>query len=193
MSTKTDRIAWRQAKVMQMTSEGHGQIFISQTLQVAQSTVNRDLQYLRKQSRANIQRYNEQLPHEYDQCMFALKDILKQAFAITHDSETQQKEKLVAMNLIKEIVSAKIELLTNVTVVDDVVKFINNRKENLKNIDNNSKKNSNINNNNNSTDYEFGNEQKEQQIQRQKEDQEQYNDNEIVTTTSDDDVDLQVF
>jgi hypothetical protein len=193
MSTKADRIAWRQAKVMQMTSEGHGQVSISQILQVAQSTVNRDLQYLRKQSRANIQKYNERLPHEYDQCMFALRDILKQAFDITHDSETQQKEKLVAMNLIKEIVSAKIELLTNVTVVDDVVRFLNNKKENLKNIDNNSKKDSNNNNNNNNSDYNFGNEQKEQQVQRQKEDQGNDNDDKEIVTTTDDDVDLQVF
>jgi hypothetical protein len=119
-----------------------------------------------------------------------LRDILKQAFDITHDSETQQKEKLVAMNLIKEIVSAKVDLLTNVTVVDDVVKFINKEKEIMKNINSNNKKDSNNNTNNNS-DYDFGNEQKEQQVQRQTEGN-YINDKEEVATI-DNDIDLQVF
>jgi len=129
LNSHMERVQWRRNKVMELSSQGNSQPEISKILQVGLGTVNRDLSYLRQQSRANIQRYNEQLPHEYEKCLMALTEILKESFDISHEPEIERKEKLQALSLIKEVISTKLELLTNCTVVDDVVKFIDNYKK----------------------------------------------------------------
>lgn len=128
LNTHIERMQWRRAKVMELSSQGNNQTAISKILQVGIGTVNRDLSILRQQSRASIQQYNERLPHEYDKCMIALTEILKQSFDISHEPDIERREKIQVLSLIKEVISAKLDLLTNCTVVDDVVKFIENYK-----------------------------------------------------------------
>lgn len=130
LNSHMERLQWRRGKVMELSSQGHSQPEISKILQVGIGTVNRDLSYLRQQSKVSIQQYNERLPHEYDKCMMALTEILKESFDISHEPEIERREKLQALSLIKEVISTKLELLTNVTVVDDVIKFIDNHKKN---------------------------------------------------------------
>jgi hypothetical protein len=48
-------------------------------LQVGLATVNRDISYLRNQSKTNIKRYiNERLPEEYERCLPGLNAITKE-------------------------------------------------------------------------------------------------------------------
>jgi DeoR/GlpR family transcriptional regulator of sugar metabolism len=51
----------------ELSSQGHPQREIAQILQVSSGTVNRDLSYLRQQTKSNIRRYiDERLPEEYE-------------------------------------------------------------------------------------------------------------------------------
>jgi Trp operon repressor len=60
------QVQWRRDKVQELCSKGYSQREISQTLQVGLATVNRDISYLRNQSKTNIRRYiDERLPEEY--------------------------------------------------------------------------------------------------------------------------------
>src|ERR1051325_7965076 len=100
MSKHSEKMLWRRGKVMELSSQGNNQTTISQIMQVSLGTVNSDLQWLRQQSKINIQKYNDQLPHEYDKCMLALTLLLKEAFDISHEPEIERRERLQSLSLI---------------------------------------------------------------------------------------------
>lgn len=77
---------------------------------------------MRQQAKDNIARYvDERLPEEYKKCLVGLNSILKDAWAISQTDESVDKIK--ALTLAKECYAMKLELLTNVTVVDDAIRF----------------------------------------------------------------------
>ena len=53
MSTKT-QVEWRRRSVFELSSKGHSQVDIAKTLQISESTISRDLDYLKQQSRAGV-------------------------------------------------------------------------------------------------------------------------------------------
>src|SRR5918911_197792 len=118
------QIQWRRDKVQELCSKGYSQSEISQTLQVGLATVNRDISYLRNQAKDNIKRYiDERLPEEYEKCLVGLNAITKEAWNTAQNTE-DKREKIQALSLAKECYSMKVDLLTNATVVDDAIKFV---------------------------------------------------------------------
>lgn len=78
---------------------------------------------MRQQAKDNIARYvDERLPEEHEKCLVGLNSILKDAWAISQTDESVDKIK--ALTLAKECYAMKLELLTNVTVVDDAIRFV---------------------------------------------------------------------
>ncbi|MFL6340272.1 MAG: hypothetical protein ACJ72U_01850, partial [Nitrososphaeraceae archaeon] len=111
------QIHWRRDKVQELCSKGYGQREVSQILQVGLATVNRDISYLRNQSKTNIKRYiNERLPEEYERCLPGLNAITKEAWSTSQSTE-DKREKIQALSLAKQCYYMKLELLTNATVV----------------------------------------------------------------------------
>jgi Trp operon repressor len=50
------QVQWRRDKVQELCSKGYSQREISNMLQVGLATVNRDISYLRNQSKTNIKK-----------------------------------------------------------------------------------------------------------------------------------------
>ena len=125
MSTKLERqIQWRRSKVAVLDSQGHSQPEMASILQVSIGTVNRDLSYLRQQTKSNIRKYiDERLPEEYEKCLAGLNAILREAWNTSQQTE-DRREKIQALSLAKECYSMKLDLLTNATVVDDAIRFV---------------------------------------------------------------------
>src|ERR671933_147064 len=132
MSTKM-QVEWRRRQVFGLSSKGQSQTEIGRTLQISESTISRDLDYLKTQSRHNIKRYvDETLPEEYEKCLVGLNAITKEAWNTAANTE-DKREKIQALSLAKECYSMKLDLLTNATVVDDAIRFVSDRsKANLK-------------------------------------------------------------
>ncbi|MFL6399269.1 MAG: hypothetical protein ACJ72J_06775 [Nitrososphaeraceae archaeon] len=66
--------------MFELSSKGQSQTEISRTLQISESIISRDLDYLREQSKQNIKRYiDERLRKEYKKCMVGLNAITKEA------------------------------------------------------------------------------------------------------------------
>jgi predicted transcriptional regulator len=125
LNSSVNSLEWRRNKVLELASQGRNQSDISKILQVSQPTVNRDLSYLRKQAKDKIKEYiDERLPEEYEKCMVGLNSILTEAWNTSYQAQ-DNREKLQALSLAKECYSMKLELLTNATVVDDVIRFVN--------------------------------------------------------------------
>lgn len=131
------KIQWRRDKVQELASKGHSQREISHILQVGLGTINRDIIYLRQQAKQNVEKYvNEKLPEEFEKCLTGLNAILKQAWIISEKAgstsfDNNKKQQIQALALAKECYVLKLDLLTNASVVEHAVKFIEQKKSEL--------------------------------------------------------------
>jgi hypothetical protein len=126
MSTKM-QVEWRRTKVLELLSKGDSQSDIAKTLQVDLSIISRDVYFLRQQAKSNIKRYiDERLPEEYEKCLVGLNAITKEALNTAANTK-DRREKIQALSLAKECYSMKLDLLTNATVIDDAIRFVSNR------------------------------------------------------------------
>jgi hypothetical protein len=114
---------------LELSSKGYHQSDIARKLQLDKSIISRDVAHLRTQARENIKNYiNERLPEEYEKCLVGITSIMKEAWNTSERTE-DNREKIQALSLAKDCYSMKLELLTNATVVDDVIKFIGSETE----------------------------------------------------------------
>jgi predicted transcriptional regulator len=122
-------LEWRRSKVLELASQGYNQSEISRILQISQPTINRDISYMRQQSKEKIKKYvDERLPEEYEKCLVGVTSILKEAWNTATTTE-DKREKIQALTLAKECYSMKLDLLTNATVVDDAIRFVSSSKQ----------------------------------------------------------------
>jgi hypothetical protein len=64
-------------------------------------------------------------------CLIGLTAILKEAWN-TAQQTSDNRERIHALSMAKECYSMKLELLTNATIVNDAIKFVQQKKEELK-------------------------------------------------------------
>ncbi len=115
---------WRRDKVRELTIKGYTQREIATQLQIDAAMINRDLKFMRQQAKENIQHYiDEYLPAEYQYCLDALNMIVKEMWALKTDDN---RELVLSRQLIKDCCAMRIDLLSNATVVDRAVKFVEN-------------------------------------------------------------------
>ena len=68
-------------QVFELSSKGLSQVEIARRLQIHESTISRDLDIIREQSKENIRKYiEERLPEEYEKCLVGLTAIQKEAW-----------------------------------------------------------------------------------------------------------------
>ena len=132
MNSKSQQVEWRRHQVLELSSKGYSQSEIARTLQIDRSIISRDCSYLREQSKQNIRKYiDERLPEEYEKCLVGISSILKEAWNTANSQDG--KDKLHALSLAKDCYSMKLELLTNATIVEDALKFVDRNKNNNNN------------------------------------------------------------
>jgi hypothetical protein len=110
---------------LELSSQGRSQPQIATILQVGLGTVNRDLQYLRQEAKENIRRYiDDKLPLEYHKCLVGLDSILAKTWDIANNDQSQERDRLQAVSIGMQAYGMKIDLLTNATVVERAVQFV---------------------------------------------------------------------
>lgn len=145
-NTRTEQLEWRRNKVQELAVKGFRQSEIVQMLQVDKSAVCRDISFLKESAKETIKNHiQDRLPYEYNKCLQGIEEIIKESWNIAAkaDKTGDTKEKLQSLSLIKECYSTKMDLLTNASLLQDSIKFIENTKEKL------SERNSNISEENN--------------------------------------------
>jgi hypothetical protein len=121
-------IDWRRNLVLQMLSEGHNQSHISHTLKVHRSTISIDVQYLRDQARRQMHDFiTERLPMAVTKSCTALDSITSTAWDLARNTD-DDRIRLQALTLIKETEKDKIDIVSNVNIVDQIP---NNRSSNM--------------------------------------------------------------
>jgi transcriptional regulator len=110
-----------------MRAIGISQIEIARQLQVSDSSISSDIQYLREQAKESIREYTtEHLPEQYQVCLTALDEIIKRAFEILETS-IDNREELQAMEVFKDTHLVKLELPSNATTIDSALNYIRNK------------------------------------------------------------------
>ena len=123
-------LQWRRSKVLELSSEGHNQTQIAKILQVSLATINSDIQYLRQQAKEKIKEYiDEKLPLEYQKCLVGLDAILWRTWQIANNTVSSDRDRLQAISVAMQAYSMKIDLLSNATVVERAVQFINRNRD----------------------------------------------------------------
>lgn len=123
LSTKI-QVDWRRRQVFELSSKGYSQVEIARKLLIHESTISRDLDFLREESKHKIRKYiEEKLPEEYEKCLVGLTAIQREAWNAA-DQTQDTREKIQALSLAKDCYGMKLELLTNATVVNDAMRFI---------------------------------------------------------------------
>lgn len=118
-------LEWRRAKVLELSSQGRSQPEIARILQISQPTINRDLQYLRREAKENIRKYiDDKLPFEYQKCLVGLESILARTWDIANNTESLERDRLQAASIGMQAYAMKIDLLTNATVIERTVQFV---------------------------------------------------------------------
>jgi hypothetical protein len=147
LSTQVKRrqIEWRRAKVLELSSQGHSQREIADTIHVGIGTINRDMAYLRNEAQENLKTHiQDKLPEEYQKCMTGINQVLKICWEIVNKSRnanndnngptvtiTDNKTVLQALALINDCNKYKMDLTTNGVVITDAIKFVQTNKEKL--------------------------------------------------------------
>ena len=148
LSTQVERrqIEWRRAKVLELSSQGHTQREIADTIHVGIGTINRDMGYLRNEAQENLKTHIQQkLPEEYQNCMVGINQVLKICWEIVNKSRNvnndngngqtmtviDNKTVLQALALINDCNKYKMDLTTNGVVITDAIKFVQTKKEKL--------------------------------------------------------------
>ena len=97
-------------------------------------TVHRDLAYLNKQARENLQVHiQERLPEQYQKCLNGLSQLLKMAWNIVLIDNVNQTtaNKLQALSLISDCYKYQMDLTTNGIIVNDAIKYVQGKMDHL--------------------------------------------------------------
>jgi hypothetical protein len=119
---KQDLIDWRRSYVVEQTSKGRTQAEIARILQVGIGTVNRDLDWFRDRIKEKMTKVFEKIQEEHEKSIIGLNSTLNEAWAIVENAK-DNKEKLQALSLAKDCYDLREELLCNMPIIDEALKF----------------------------------------------------------------------
>jgi hypothetical protein len=117
--------------VLELSSQGYTEMEIASRLQVHLTTVHRDLVYLDKQARENLQKHiHETIPAECQKAVNSLNQVLRMSWSIVGKTE-DEKTRLKALTLINDVNKYRVELATNGVIVNDALRIIQSKMEHL--------------------------------------------------------------
>jgi predicted transcriptional regulator len=142
--TSETQLLWRRNKTLELSSKGYSQVEIATQLQVNETTVSRDMAYLRQQAQMDLQRHiHETVPEEYQKGMVGLRQNLKNVLEIAENSP-DPRIKLEARRIANDCYRYIMDLCTNGVIVSDALRFIQSKMDNL-NVNNQEKSRSGVN------------------------------------------------
>ena len=99
---------------MSLYSKGLNQEEIAQELHIDQSTVSRDLQFIKQQAKKQIEKYlREDILFEYLRYMAGSTEVTRKLWEIVQDKNTTSKEKSNALSALMQSYNSRLQTLTN--------------------------------------------------------------------------------
>ena len=105
------QIEWRRDKVFDLFAKGHTQAEISRILNIPKTNVCRDIQFLKKLSQKFVIDLSKELGFYYKGCLHTMDQIQQKSWDIYNNKQVSEKDKLLALKVIKETCESKFSLL----------------------------------------------------------------------------------
>src|SRR5919198_6399329 len=103
----------RLSRIISLYSKGLTQAEIAQELGVDQSTVSRDLQFIKQEAKKKIEKYlNEDILFEYLRYIAGSNDVSRKLWEIIERRDVNTKDKMNALSLLMQSNSKRLEILT---------------------------------------------------------------------------------
>lgn len=122
-------VAFRCRKIAEHLAQGYtNQAELARIFKAHESTISRDVQYLREEATAQLTEYLNDLPLQHLKARTAV-DLVRFAFETMDNVNTEQR--LEAANLILKATEIKLDFLSDVTAMDKAVKNVKTMKEQI--------------------------------------------------------------
>ena len=108
---KQKQIEWRRDKVFELSAKGHTQAEISRILNIPRANICRDIQYLKKLSQEFVFDLSKDLGFYYKGCISTMDEIQQKGWNIYNNENVSEKDKLLALKIIKEACESKFSLI----------------------------------------------------------------------------------
>ena len=105
------QIDWRRDKVFELSAKGHSQVEISRILNIPKANICRDIQFLKKLSQEFVFDLAKDLGFYYKACILTMDQIQQKCWSIYNNDNVSQKDKLLALKIIKETCESKFSLI----------------------------------------------------------------------------------
>jgi hypothetical protein len=124
LKQKRELITWRRDIVLQRIAQGYNQTAIAKELQVHQSTISLDCQYLRCKAQDNLKTHiSDTVPFEFMRAMAGLNNVLKEVTKLLGEA-TDVRTKLQCNALLAEIYKSLINLNTDAVYIEQSIKKV---------------------------------------------------------------------
>jgi predicted transcriptional regulator len=102
----------RLTRIISLYSKGLTQVEIAQELGVDQSTVSRDLQFIKQEAKKKIEKYlNEDILFEYLRYIAGSNEVTRELWGIVQNEKTMTKDKMNALSLLIQSYNKRLETL----------------------------------------------------------------------------------
>lgn len=102
----------RLSRIISLYSKGLTQEEIAQELNVDQSTVSRDLQFIKQEAKKKIEKYlNEDILFEYLRYIAGSNEVTRELWEIVQNEKTMTKDKMNALSLLIQSYNKRLETL----------------------------------------------------------------------------------
>jgi transcriptional regulator with XRE-family HTH domain len=102
----------RLSRIISLYSKGLTQAEIAQESKVDQSTVSRDLQFIKQEAKKKIEKYlNEDILFEYLRYLAGSNEVTRELWGIVQDEKTMTKDKMNALSLLMQSYNKRLEML----------------------------------------------------------------------------------
>ena len=130
--TQQQQIEWRRDRVLELSSQGFSQSDIARVLQIDRSIISRDIFYLKQQAQKQLTTHIEDtMPVEYQKGIAAIDQVLRMCWGIVGRTD-DERIRLEALALIDQCNSHKMDMVTNGSIIEDALNYVNGKAEKLR-------------------------------------------------------------
>jgi hypothetical protein len=123
----------RRSRIEEMLAKGYtSQIAIARELHISESTVSRDIIFLKQEAQRNLKEHIQlRIPHQYSLCETGLKIVLRRAYEIANYPNNSTSENIQSLSLIANIYGRLMELSTDEKTIAQAISWIEKKKQQL--------------------------------------------------------------
>jgi predicted transcriptional regulator len=111
LSKYRNQMIWRRNKVRELLAKGYTQSDIAGTLHISQPTISRDIHYVQKEIHKKTKNFGQHLFDAYRNNLLGLDEIIKKLWTIIDSPKTNNKERIKAIILVRELYKERFELV----------------------------------------------------------------------------------